>query len=334
MKPSSPKVAVRSLPSADKPVRRSFPGPRDAQAPLRVAIDRRANADLVAHAKEFLDCEVCGILAGQIAEDDEGPFVHVEAVVRGTAASQGSTHVTFTQATWDAIHSTLERDHPKLRIVGWYHTHPGFGVEFSEMDVFIQRNFFSGPTQLALVTDPTDGAVAIAITATDGIKYLPRFWVDGREQTARVPAGLADAPAQPAATPAASELALMVRALEARVSQLIQAQDEQRTLVHNLVLVIGLTFCGAILGTAGYFVYHAYQQPYEPPRINSFAPVPVKVGDKTVLLGVGVVEWDVPPELNSVLVELEQRRRDEAAKAAGETRPEPAIPAQNPPPRP
>src|SRR6185436_11054025 len=107
------------------------------------------------------------------------------------AASGGATHVTFTQATWDAIHATLEREHPKLRIVGWYHTHPGFGVEFSEMDVFIQRNFFSGPTQIALVTDPTTGAVALAITTPTGIDYLPRYWVDGREQTAKVPASSA-----------------------------------------------------------------------------------------------------------------------------------------------
>jgi hypothetical protein len=40
------------------------------------------------------------------------------------------------------------------------------------------------------------------------------------------------------------------------------------------------------------------------------------VGDKTVLLGVGVVEWDVPPELNAVFLQLEQLKREAAAKAA------------------
>src|SRR5712675_1002427 len=50
------------------------------------------------------------------------------AVERGAAASHGSTHVTFTQETWNHIHQSLERNYPKLQIVGWYHSHPGFGV--------------------------------------------------------------------------------------------------------------------------------------------------------------------------------------------------------------
>ena len=42
------------------------------------------------------------------------------------------------------FNASLEREHPGLKIVGWYHTHPGFGVEFSEMDLFIQRIFLPG----------------------------------------------------------------------------------------------------------------------------------------------------------------------------------------------
>ncbi len=315
-RPGGEKVSVRPLSSAEKPVRRTFPGPRGAQVALRVAINRSAHADLVAHARESLEAEVCGVLVGQIGEDDEGVFVHVEAVIRGNAATQGATHVTFTQATWDAIHQSLERDHPKRRIVGWYHTHPGFGVEFSEMDVFIQRNFFSGPTQIALVTDPTDGAVALAITTPSGIEYLPRYWIEGREQTARVPASAGGAEAGAAGPAAAGDLAKAVKALETRVGQLIQSQDDQRTLFHQVMLTAGLVLCLAIIGTAGYFIYSMYSSRYEPPSLNSFVPVPVKIGDKTVMIGVGVVQWDVPPELNAAFVELEQRKRDEAAKAA------------------
>ncbi len=37
----------------------------------------------------------------------------------------------------------MEEKHSSLSIVGWYHSHPGFGVEFSDMDMFIQKNFFS-----------------------------------------------------------------------------------------------------------------------------------------------------------------------------------------------
>jgi hypothetical protein len=73
-------------------------------SPLRVAIERTAHADLVAHAKESLKAEICGVSAGRLCEDDEGLFLHVSAAIRGKQANQGSTHVTFTHATWNAIH--------------------------------------------------------------------------------------------------------------------------------------------------------------------------------------------------------------------------------------
>jgi hypothetical protein len=47
--------------------------------------------------------------------------------------------------------------------VGWYHSHPSFGIFLSEHDLFIHRNFFSGPAQIAVVVDPincTEGVFA------------------------------------------------------------------------------------------------------------------------------------------------------------------------------
>ncbi len=331
--PADEKISVRRTVTG-KPVRRLFPGPRGAEAPLRVAIDRRANADLVAHAKESLEAEVCGVLVGQIGEDDEGLFVHVEALIRGNAATQAATHVTFTQATWDAIHQVLERDHPKQRIVGWYHTHPGFGVEFSEMDVFIQRNFFAGPTQIALVTDPTNGAVAIATTTPSGIEYLPRYWIDGREQTAKIPVLAVTAGNGLGAPQSAGDLASVVKGLEARISQLIESHDDQRKIFQQTLFMIGIVFCVAILGTAAYFIRSQYVSRLEPPRLNSFVPIPVKVGDKTVMLGVGVVEWDVPPELDALLLDLAKRKQEEQAKAEAGGPPAADKKAPEPLPRP
>ena len=148
------KDAVSASPWQDRsrPVRRRFPGPPDAQAALRVSFARSAFGDVTAHAKESLDAEVCGVLVGDLCEDEAGVFLDVQTALRGTAARAARGHVTFTQETWNAIHAALERDHPKKAILGWYHTHPGFGVEFSEMDAFIQSNFFHGikslPVQL------------------------------------------------------------------------------------------------------------------------------------------------------------------------------------------
>jgi hypothetical protein len=51
----------------------------------------------------------------------------------------------------------MDSRYPDDRIVGWYHTHPGFGIFLSEMDLFIQNNFFNEPWQIAYVDDPKGG---------------------------------------------------------------------------------------------------------------------------------------------------------------------------------
>jgi hypothetical protein len=38
--------------------------------------------------------------------------------------------------------------------VGWYHTHPDYGIFLSGQDLFIHRNFFDQPLQVAYVVDP------------------------------------------------------------------------------------------------------------------------------------------------------------------------------------
>lgn len=310
------KIVLRKETAEAKPVRRKFPGPLNADVALRVAIERRANAELIAHAKEMLDVEVCGVLAGQVCEDDEGIFLHVSAAIRGSEAAQASTHVTFTQAAWNNIHQTLERDFPGLRIVGWYHTHPGFGVEFSEMDLFIQKNFFAGQAQIALVTDPINGTVAICINTPEGVRYLPKFWVDGREQTARVPlsdreeSSLAPSPKQKRVS-GDDDLAR----IDSRLSQLVQAIDQQRAWQHNFMLFCGIFFCLAVILCVGYVLIKSYNSQLEPPRVRDMVPVPIQVGDKTVMVGVGIVEWKVPDELNAILLREDLLRKEAEAKA-------------------
>jgi proteasome lid subunit RPN8/RPN11 len=39
-------------------------------------------------------------------------------------------------------------------MVGWYHTHPGFGIFLSGMDLFIHQNFFTQLWHVAFVLDP------------------------------------------------------------------------------------------------------------------------------------------------------------------------------------
>lgn len=102
------------------------------------------------HARTSMKAEVCGVLIG----NTEHERMTVEACIAGINAAQGGAHVTFTQDTWEHIYKIKDKDFPEHKIVGWYHSHPGFGVFLSEHDLFIQQNFFSNPQQIAWVYDP------------------------------------------------------------------------------------------------------------------------------------------------------------------------------------
>jgi proteasome lid subunit RPN8/RPN11 len=102
------------------------------------------------HARSCNKTEVCGVLIGREGENT----TIVEASIAGLKAAQAGTHVTFTQDTWEHIYQTKDKQYPDHRIVGWYHSHPGFGVFLSDHDTFIHKNFFSSPQQVAWVYDP------------------------------------------------------------------------------------------------------------------------------------------------------------------------------------
>lgn len=102
------------------------------------------------HARSSVKTEVCGVLIGR----EEQGATRIHACIAGAGAEQGGAHVTFTQDAWEHIYRIKDRDYPDDRIVGWYHSHPGFGVFLSDHDTFIHKNFFSAPGQVAWVYDP------------------------------------------------------------------------------------------------------------------------------------------------------------------------------------
>ncbi len=102
------------------------------------------------HARSNMKTEVCGVLIGGMKDGS----LHIEECIAGKEAAQAGTHVTFTQDTWEHIYKVKDAEFPDERIVGWYHSHPGFGIFLSDHDTFIHRNFFSAPEQVAWVYDP------------------------------------------------------------------------------------------------------------------------------------------------------------------------------------
>lgn len=113
-------------------------------------VDSEVVRNIRQHARASSTTEICGVLIGQ----DKDQRIEVTASIEGENADQAGAHVTFTQDTWEHIYAVKDRKYPNDRIVGWYHSHPGFGIFLSDHDTFIHRNFFSSPGQVAWVFDP------------------------------------------------------------------------------------------------------------------------------------------------------------------------------------
>jgi proteasome lid subunit RPN8/RPN11 len=127
------------------------------------------------HGDKTPDIEVCGVMVGDVYHDEAGPFLLIEDIIIGKAAKGSVGQVTFTSDTWQQIQTDMDANHPKKRIVGWYHTHPGHGIFLSDMDLFLHDNFFSMPWQAALVYDPQqveDGMFGWHLGGADRSNYL------------------------------------------------------------------------------------------------------------------------------------------------------------------
>lgn len=127
-------------------------------AAVDILVNETAFRDAQAHALSSFDHEVAGVLVGPPPEKQpDGRYVvHVSDTIVAAHTRMHGASVTYTPESWRYIHDRLEELYPKdsAVIVGWYHTHPGFGIFLSGMDRFIHRHFFTQIWHIAFVLDP------------------------------------------------------------------------------------------------------------------------------------------------------------------------------------
>jgi proteasome lid subunit RPN8/RPN11 len=141
-----------------------------------LAVDSEVVRQIRQHARSSGKTEVCGVLIGQ----DRDHRIEVAACIEGQNADEAGAHVTFTQDTWEHIYAVKDKKYPNERIVGWYHSHPGFGIFLSDHDTFIHKNFFSSPGQVAWVFDPQSDEEGCFGWVGDRIERLTRIAVVDR----------------------------------------------------------------------------------------------------------------------------------------------------------
>ncbi len=147
---------------------------------FRIHMSPSTHEKILAHAKESTRVEVCGILVGKPRRDKQGAWLEIVDVIRGEHAASQGAQVTFTHKTWDHINSQMDTKFKDQQNVGWYHTHPGFGVFLSNFDTFIHQSYFDHPKQVAFVVDPIHGEEGFFVWKQGKTAPARVFWIGNR----------------------------------------------------------------------------------------------------------------------------------------------------------
>jgi len=111
---------------------------------------KKAGAHFTGQSQHGL--EAMGLLAGEPRKHEGKEYTFVEEYF--TAKNNASSvSVRFSDSAFADLVKQY-REHNKI-IVGWMHSHPGYGCFMSHTDLATQEKYFPEPFHVALVADPT-----------------------------------------------------------------------------------------------------------------------------------------------------------------------------------
>lgn len=97
-------------------------------------------------------------MMGSVFCDDEGEYV----VVTGTATSKldaSKVSVRFDKESYNQLFASMDSSEGE-GVVGWYHSHPGFGCYMSDTDIRTHQGIFGEDAGFAIVIDPAESELA------------------------------------------------------------------------------------------------------------------------------------------------------------------------------
>ncbi|KAI8620586.1 JAB1/Mov34/MPN/PAD-1 ubiquitin protease-domain-containing protein [Chytriomyces sp. MP71] len=117
-----------------------------------VHISSLALLKMLKHGRAGVPMEVMGLMLGEFVDDYTVRVVDVFAMPQsGTGVSVEAVDPVFQTKMLDMLKQT---GRPEM-VVGWYHSHPGFGCWLSSTDVNTQNSFEQlNPRAIAVVVDP------------------------------------------------------------------------------------------------------------------------------------------------------------------------------------
>jgi len=230
------------------------PGPDD----LPIFLDWRTADRIERHALSDVSVELGGILLGFECVDEKtgAPFVWITQALEAKHFQNTQASFTYTHESWEAISRERDEAFPGLDIVGWYHTHPDFGIFLSGHDEFIHRHFFGQPLQVAFVIDPIRQHRGFFQWRDGALPKLDGYYLvaarDQRLALARTVNDLEGVPNAEAGGPTTlsprleAELIAMLHPPSAASTASARGASGLGALL--LGLVLGVVFCGLALG--------------------------------------------------------------------------------------
>merc|ERR1719437_309003 len=118
----------------------------------RIHISSLALLKMLKHGRAGVPMEVMGLMLGEFVDDYTVKVVDVFAMPQsGTGVSVEAVDHVFQTKMLDMLKQTGRTE----MVVGWYHSHPGFGCWFSGTDVNTQQSFEQlNPRAVGVVIDP------------------------------------------------------------------------------------------------------------------------------------------------------------------------------------
>ncbi len=118
----------------------------------QIYISSLALLKMLKHGRAGVPMEVMGLMLGDIVDDYTVKVVDVFAMPQsGTGVSVEAVDDEFQTAMLEMLKQT---GRPEV-VVGWYHSHPGFGCWLSSVDCNTQQSFEQlNPRAVAVVVDP------------------------------------------------------------------------------------------------------------------------------------------------------------------------------------
>jgi proteasome lid subunit RPN8/RPN11/LysM repeat protein len=213
---------------------------------VKIYIKQSAYKKIERLASSDTSKELGSILLGEYCESLGKVHVVISEYIEAKYTDASASTLTFTHETWDYVHSEQDKLYPFLKILGWQHTHPNYGIFLSNYDMFIQENFFNMPFQVAYVVDPIQNIRGFFQWKAGKVEKLNGFYIYDDvgtpvkvEQpklgtTAAVPA---KTPVKSVAVMAALLIALMIAssALFVSVNQQISEQRKQQDALQRTI---------------------------------------------------------------------------------------------------